>query len=87
MITATSERFEVQPANVKTEPPTGSDTTEDHPVNDDVPCEVSETEDSATPNTVVHALVMPCIDFGNAVLYGVADSLKRKLQMVQALAA
>ena len=37
--------------NVKTEPPTESDSMEDHPVNDDVPSDVSEAEDSATPNT------------------------------------
>ena len=38
--------------NVKMEPPTESDSMEDHPVNDDVPTDVSEADDSATQNTV-----------------------------------
>ncbi|KAI0210788.1 hypothetical protein LSAT2_004428 [Lamellibrachia satsuma] len=59
MITARNERQVVtrnisrfKPVNVKMEPPMESDSMEDHSVNDDVPTEESEAEDTATPNTV-----------------------------------
>ena len=59
MITARNERHVVtrnisrfKPVNVKMEPPMESDSMEDHSVNDDVPTEESEAEDTATPNTV-----------------------------------
>ena len=58
MITAKNERHVVtrnvsrfNPVNVKMDSPMESDSMEDDSTNDDVPTEVSEAEDSATPGT------------------------------------
>ena len=57
MITARNERHVVtrnvsrfKPVNVKMEPPMESDSMEDHSVNDDIPTEESEAEDTVSPN-------------------------------------
>ena len=42
---------------------------------------------TAACKTIVHALVMACVDYGNALLFGLLEMLLHKLQMIQNSAA